>query len=181
MKLMQKLALSAALCAGFFASACANAATETNQFFVPATFGPWTTQYFTFTNSAPGVDRLAGDTFVDDFIFNAPPQLSAVDFYALADLSQLPSVGLQFSDFKLFSQADGTTYDFSSKVQTPFFMSASGLILDSGVYTLEIDGQILQNGATYSGMIEAVPEPGTWALALAGLAIVGFMGMRRRA
>ena len=52
--------------------------------------------------------------------------------------------------------------------------------LGAGSYTLNFVGFGADAGAFYGGNVTAVPEPETYALMLAGLGIIGFIGARRR-
>ena len=52
--------------------------------------------------------------------------------------------------------------------------------LCAGNYTLNVVGFGASAGAFYGGNVTAVPEPETYALMLAGLGIIGFIGARRR-
>lgn len=173
--------LIAAAAVALVAATSAQAAVEENTYFVSPTFDDGSlTQYFSFDNS--GDAAVAGDTFIDTFLFNSPPPSSMIDFVAHIDLSKLPMPGLAFSGYSLFAPADGTTYSFSETVVSPLVVAGNGLSLDSGVYALQLTGTYLQSGGAYQGAIEAtmpVPEPETWALALAGLAFVGTVARRR--
>lgn len=175
--------LVAAAAVALMAATSAQAAVEENTYFVLPTFNDGSlTQYFSFDNS--GDAAVAGDTFVDTFLFNAPPPSSLIDFVAHIDLSKLPLPGVAFSGFSLFAPADGTTYSFDQSTVTTMAVVGKGLMLDSGTYALQLTGTYLQNGGVYQGAIQAtmpmpVPEPETWALALAGLAFVGTVARRR--
>lgn len=52
--------------------------------------------------------------------------------------------------------------------------------LGSGNYALNFVGFGAAAGSFYGGSVSAVPEPETYALMLAGLGIIGFIGARRR-
>ena len=54
--------------------------------------------------------------------------------------------------------------------------------LGAGMYTLNVVGMSAGAGSVYGGNISAspIPEPQTYALLLAGLGIVAFIGARRR-
>ena len=54
-------------------------------------------------------------------------------------------------------------------------------VLTPGAYSLRISGNA-GPGASYGGnvVLTPIPEPGTYALMLAGLGVVGFMAARRR-
>ena len=52
--------------------------------------------------------------------------------------------------------------------------------LGAGSYALNFVGFSAAPGSFYGGSVSAVPEPETYALMLAGLGIIGFIGARRR-
>lgn len=53
-------------------------------------------------------------------------------------------------------------------------------MLGAGDYALNFVGFSAAPGSFYGGNVSAVPEPETYALMLAGLGIIGFIGARRR-
>lgn len=72
----------------------------------------------------------------------------------------------------------------------PMFESTSAIDfwvgdLSPGRYTLTVSGKVFGGKGSYGGDLAAlttpVPEPGVWALSLAGLACVGIFASRRRA
>jgi hypothetical protein len=57
------------------------------------------------------------------------------------------------------------------------------IVLAAGQHTITIEGNLLGQGGTYSGVLNigAVPEPATWAMMILGMGMVGFgLRMRRR-
>ena len=55
-------------------------------------------------------------------------------------------------------------------------------LLSAGTYYLKFDGSVASGAASYSGTIDIkpfVPEPASWAMMIAGIAVVG-VAMRRR-
>jgi hypothetical protein len=76
----------------------------------------------------------------------------------------------------------GGPYALNAAVTGPVeFWNRTNLWLDSGQYTLTINGENRGNGALEGSITieQAVPEPATWAMMLFGFGAVGF-AMRRR-
>ena len=139
-----------------------------------------------FTQIAP--QRLAGDTFVDEYLFNIPDDedvsLFVQDTYSAygkhhAILPNVTFSGYTVTDYGSASQL----YNFSEDLSTPYLLIADGLTLSSGFYDLVVDGRINVNGGGYTGQVDtlpAVPEPQNALLMLASLAAMGALVRRRR-
>lgn len=115
------------------------------------------------------------------------------------DLTQIKSIftGLGFANAsttwveKLDSFKDNTI-DFKTNINQTFILgvhkgggkeegTAFYVISGNNVDTFKYQLPSLSNAAIYSvGTISPVPEPSTWALALAGLSAVGFVSRRRK-
>lgn len=70
-------------------------------------------------------------------------------------------------------------FDFDSTMVQQRFAG-----LDSGDYFYLVEGKVLgrEGGSLlFSASVAPVPEPGSWALAMAGLGVVGTLARRRRA
>ena len=126
---------------------------------------------FTFTIAGPVELRVvdagfAGDTF--NVSVNGSSQLT----------SAVPA--------GVYSANQPATVDFDAAWADPSFSRLSWLLSAPGTYTVTgWLGQSVSNaGAPLNAtigavMLAAVPEPGTWALLLAGLAVIGFTARRR--
>ena len=116
---------------------------------------PTFTEWLTFTNDLAGVYALTLDT---------------------------SSVGIDFTSailtgpngpFELVKEFDNGISEF---------WNLSSLFLDAGTYTLTINGNNDSTGSLGGTVtINAVPEPGTWAMMLLGFGAAGFAMRRRRA
>ena len=85
----------------------------------------------------------------------------------------------------LVSGTDTHGYAFSADL--PFSVAAGSGFFSSGLNTIELRGQSVNNvwdafwiSTTVTGNVAAVPEPETYALMLAGLGLVGFAAARRK-
>lgn len=93
---------------------------------------------------------------------------------------------LDFSSLVIKNSADVTIATFSGNGGTDANESywLPSTFLPTGAYSLVVSGINSPGQASYSGnlsiSVAAVPEPETYALMLAGLALVGFMSKRRR-
>ena len=103
--------------------------------------------------------------FSDTFTFSLA---SAQTVSGMASSFGIANFGLVLLD------SDGDTI---SSDTTPASFSFS---LGAGSYALNFVGFGAAPGAIYGGNVTAVPEPETYALMLAGLGIIGFIGARRR-
>jgi PEP-CTERM motif len=125
---------------------------------------------------------LADATFLDKITFTTSALSNYVTvtventFTGTADKIQFFLADLKFPDTSIAP----LSYDFDSGSQyyADYFINAAG------TYVLTVSGtaSTLASGYTATiGTVAAIPEPETYALMLAGLAVVGFVGSRRRA
>ena len=116
---------------------------------------PTFSEWLTFTNDLAGVYAITLDT---------------------------SSVGIDFTTAIL--SGPGGPYALSENFDNGVveFWSLSSLFLEAGQYTLTIDGSNNSTGSLGGTVtINAVPEPGTWAMMLLGFGAAGYAMRRRRA
>jgi len=129
---------------------------ETTIGFTDATLAtPSFTEWLTFTNDLAGVYALTLDT---------------------------SSTGIDFTSAVL--SGPGGPYALNEEFDNGIaeFWQLSSLFLDAGTYTLTIMGDNRSTGSLGGTVtINAVPEPGTWAMMLLGFGAAGVAMRRRRA
>ena len=116
---------------------------------------PTFSEWLTFTNDLAGVYALTLDT---------------------------SSTGIDFTSAVL--TGPGGPYDLDENFDNGIveFWSLSSLFLEAGQYTLTIMGDNRSTGSLGGTVtINAVPEPGTWAMMLLGFGAAGYAMRRRRA
>jgi opacity protein-like surface antigen len=198
MTIFKKLALSAALAVCAVTGAQAASVTEYSSFYLvnstENTPGVFTGSYAidSVTGAAPTdlvgnplPPRVAGDSFVDDFLFSIQ-DTQKLSFFATSNPGSF--MGFAIPSALLESV---TVYDFQGGVYVPAFrldtligFYESGLTLHSGAYALEVTGEILTSGGGYKGLmttVPVVPEPSSLALMLAGVGAMGLLARRRKA
>jgi hypothetical protein len=133
--------------------------------------------------------------FVDDFVFSLSPAGTFNSFAATIDLSNLFQVSnLQARLYQGSGPfTPGVTpleQAWSSAISSAPGVSGSILVINpinlaAATYTLELRGEVTGTaGGSYSGVLNVatlpVPEPGTYALMLAGLGLIGGITARGR-
>ena len=112
-------------------------------------------EWLTFTNDLAGVYAITLDT---------------------------SSIGIDFTSAIL--TGPGGPYELDENFDNGIveFWSLSSLFLEAGQYTLSINGNNNSTGSLGGTItINAVPEPGTWAMMLLGFGAAGYAMRRRRA
>ena len=116
---------------------------------------PTFTEWLTFTNDLAGVYALTLDT-----------SSSGIDFTSAI----LTGPG---GPYELVEEFDNGIAEF---------WNLSSLFLEAGTYTLTINGDNSSTGSLGGTVtINAVPEPGTWAMMLLGFGAAGYAMRRRKA
>ncbi|WP_317201174.1 FxDxF family PEP-CTERM protein [Janthinobacterium sp.] len=130
---------------------------------------------------------VAGNFFSDHYTFSLGETTDLLS--QITSLKTGPNSGLTLTGFDL-RDAHGIVFhgiqnvtDFLPGDQAWSF--TSGLSpLAAGQYFIEVNGFVAARNGSYSGNVDvaaAVPEPETYAMLLAGFAVVGFAVRRRKA
>jgi len=142
------------------------------------------------SNGVEWIDYSDGSALSFTFTIAAPTELRVVDAGFAGDSFNVTVNGIS----QLTSAVPTTTYSPTRTAITNFdaawadtgFSRGSWLLTAPGTYTVTgVLAQSVTNGgaplnATIGAvMLAAVPEPGTWALLLAGLAVIGVIARRR--
>ncbi len=128
--------------------------------------------------------RMAGDTFVDNFILQIHDPQDDVSFYVQENATKSGRTfvpGVSSTGFAMTDLTGATLFNPVDFGSTSNFVSADW-ILNSGTYDLQFTGAITANGGGYAGPLTTspVPESTAWMLMLAGLTTVSLMARRRR-
>jgi hypothetical protein len=127
--------------------------------------------------------NLQGNTFSENFTFSvsgSPANLDAI----VSSISRTAATGLDITGLGLFTST-GTRVSTGSSMSTGaidvWTVTSDNLAL--GSYYLQVNGTLVSNTSGAFGgamMLAPVPEPGAYGMMLAGLGVVGFIGLRRR-
>jgi PEP-CTERM motif len=184
MKLLSKLLFT---CMLGFASLTTYADTITN-----LTIGPLPTSV-TYGNTFASAST--GTTFFDDYIFTIPngsvnSVTSSINLDSILGLSNLQARLYTGSTHQTgavvpgtLMSAWGTTVNYSPTVSATTVV-LNPLLLNAGTYTFQVRGTVAgTSGGSYAGVLNLtppVPEPETYGMLIAGLAVVGFATRRRK-
>lgn len=172
-----KAFLSAVACAGALLASPASMALDISH--APA---PLILVDGTGTFGASFLSGNASNTFSDKYLFSTLG-LNFVDTL-VGSIAHSSMVGLSVTGYDL--------YDSTDTLVAPGTMQSTGVVdlwtiatggIPAGNYYVKVSGTIVSNGsASYAGNLNVtpVPEPGTYAMLLAGLGVVA-VGARRRA
>lgn len=119
-------------------------------------------------------------SFIDTYTFTL---LGSTLLTGTASSARSGSQDLDFTSLVIQDASNTVLATFTGNLGTDAneFFSLPEISLGAGVYSLIVTGTNTPTQASYSGNIAvtAVPEPGSMALMLAGLAAMGFMASRR--
>lgn len=143
---------------------------------------------WTFSDTGAGfseMNRAAGYSFVDYFIINVPDD--EIVYFSIGNI-QGQAATVSFSAFDLSylhgaDLVDGPVAVTNSKGAPVRSFDTNTYELTNGNYEFDVYGEFTSTAGSFVGDVygvQAVPEPSSWALLMAGLGVTGLLARRRR-